>query len=196
MGVGALQISDLQKGLNGQPVALLVRALFADGDAAKVHGFSTVISSGVDKGSGHLRGSSGAVAVADRPEICGNAVNACTVGLGERRTSSVIDDLGRLADRLAIDVAQCECLDDFAVARGQRELAVGDPRGPLGQAVRVALQQSGASRLLIRARDPRYVVSAARRRSQVRVGRDDHGGCWFDHEIGVADRDGHLAEQC
>jgi hypothetical protein len=46
----------------------VVRALLADGDAAKVDGVTSVIGSGTDQGRGHLGGSRSGISVADGPK--------------------------------------------------------------------------------------------------------------------------------
>ena len=50
------QVAELQQGFHGKPVACVVRAQFADGDAAKVDGGTSVIGSGTDQGRMSLIG--------------------------------------------------------------------------------------------------------------------------------------------
>ena len=77
------QVADLQQGFRGQPVACVVRAQFAHGDAAKVHGIGTVLRGSINQRSRRIRWSGGSIPVADGPELRGDALDPCGVGEGK-----------------------------------------------------------------------------------------------------------------
>jgi hypothetical protein len=86
-----MQISRLQQGLHREPIPLWVGTLLTDHDALKVRGVCPVISGCHEQRSGHFGGPCRAVAVANRPEIGGDAVDTRVVGDCERGTRRVID---------------------------------------------------------------------------------------------------------
>jgi hypothetical protein len=72
---GPVVIADLKQRLHGQPAAVVISALLADGYALKVHGFATVVSSRPEQGGCHFRRSCCAVASSDCPEIRSDALD-------------------------------------------------------------------------------------------------------------------------